>query len=67
MWPPPERLKELNKLLEDVAKIAISTGPRGAVRFAQGIEAVVTVGGEYLLQILRVLIFFNLVNLTPSY
>lgn len=48
-----ERLKELNKLLEDVAKIAISTGPRGAVRFAQGIEAVVTVGGEYLLQILR--------------
>lgn len=58
MWPPPERLKELNKLLEDVAKIAISTGPRGAVRFAQGIEAVVTVGGEYLLQILRVLIFF---------
>lgn len=47
-----ERLKELNKLLEDVAKTAVSTGPRGAIRLAQGIEAVVTVGGEYLFQLL---------------
>lgn len=49
-----ERLKELNKLLEDVAKTAVSTGPRGAIRLAQGIEAVVTVGGEYLFQLLTV-------------
>jgi len=47
-----ERLKELNKLIEDVARIAVSTGPRGAVRFAQGIEAFVTVGGEYFFQLL---------------
>lgn len=52
--PVTDRLKELNKLLEDVAKIAVSTGPRGAVRFAQGIEAFVTVGGEYLFQLLTV-------------
>ncbi|KAG0568306.1 hypothetical protein M758_6G009200 [Ceratodon purpureus] len=48
-----DRLKELNKLLEDVAKIAVSTGPRGAIRFAQGVEAFVSVGGEYFLQLLR--------------
>jgi hypothetical protein len=52
--PATERLKELNKLLEDVAKTAVSTGPRGAIRLAQGIEAVVTVGGEYLFQLLTV-------------
>ena len=52
--PATDRLKELNRLLEDVAKIAVSTGPRGAIRFAQGIEAFVTVGGEYLFQLLRV-------------
>lgn len=46
-----ERVKEFNKLLGDVAKIAVSTGPRGAVRLAQGIEAFVTVGGEYLFQL----------------
>jgi aarF domain-containing kinase len=43
----------LNKLLEDVARTAISTGPRGAIRLAQGIEAVVSVGSEYLLQLYR--------------
>ncbi|CAK9875100.1 unnamed protein product [Sphagnum jensenii] len=48
-----ERFKELNKLLEDVARTAISTGPRGAIRLAQGIEAVVSVGSEYLLQLYR--------------
>jgi hypothetical protein len=31
-----------------------STGPRGAIRFAQGVEAFVTVGGEYFFQLLRV-------------
>jgi len=52
--PAAERLKELNKLLEDVAKIAVSNGPRGAIRFAQGIKAFVTMGGEYLFQLLIV-------------
>jgi hypothetical protein len=60
-----ERLKELNKLLEDVARTAISTGPRGAIRLAQGIEAVVSVGGEYLLQLYRVFFLCSLLS-TPS-
>ena len=54
MLSATERLKELSRLLEDVAKTAVSTGPRGAIRIAQGIEAVVTVGGEYLFQLLSV-------------
>lgn len=43
-----ERLSKLNGLLEEIVRTAISTGPKGATRFAQGIEAVVTVGSEYL-------------------
>jgi hypothetical protein len=60
-----ERLKELNKLLEDVARTAISTGPRGAIRLAQGIEAVVSVGSEYLLQLYRVFFLCSLLSSLP--
>lgn len=35
-------------------RTTISTGPRGATRFAQGLEAVVTVGSEYLSQQIQV-------------
>ncbi|BBN01383.1 hypothetical protein MPTK1_2g07000 [Marchantia polymorpha subsp. ruderalis] len=45
-----ERLAKLNELLVEVAKTAANTGPRGAVRLAQGLEAVATVGAEWLLQ-----------------
>ncbi|KAL3678285.1 hypothetical protein R1sor_021241 [Riccia sorocarpa] len=45
-----ERLAKLNELLAEVAKTAASTGPRGAVRLAQGIEAVASIGAEWLLQ-----------------
>ncbi|XP_031499067.1 uncharacterized aarF domain-containing protein kinase At5g05200, chloroplastic [Nymphaea colorata] len=43
-----DRINKLPKLVEDIIQISISTGPRGAVRLAQGIQAVVTVGGEWL-------------------
>ncbi|CAM6127607.1 unnamed protein product [Calypogeia fissa] len=48
-----ERISQLNGLLEEIVRTTISTGPRGATRFAQGIEAVLTVGSEYLSQQLQ--------------
>lgn len=38
----------LPKLVEDIVQTSISTGPRGALRLAQGIQAVIGVGGEWL-------------------
>jgi aarF domain-containing kinase len=49
-----ERLTELNGLLQEIARTAVSTGPRGATRFAQGIEALVSIGGEYLAKQIQV-------------
>lgn len=52
--PSPDQLaKELDKLLElvrDVTEIAVATGPRGAFRAFQGVEAVAAVGQELLAQ-----------------
>lgn len=36
------------KLVEDIVQTSINTGPRGAIRLAQGIQAVVGVGSEWL-------------------
>ncbi|KAK8949992.1 hypothetical protein KSP40_PGU009212 [Platanthera guangdongensis] len=38
----------LPKLVEDIVQTSINTGPRGATRLAQGIQAVIGVGGEWL-------------------
>lgn len=38
----------LPKLVEDIVQTSISTGPRGAMRVAQGIQAVIGVGAEWL-------------------
>ncbi|OEL15824.1 putative aarF domain-containing protein kinase [Dichanthelium oligosanthes] len=43
-----DRVVELPKLVEDLLQTSISTGPRGAFRMAQGIQAVLGVGGEWL-------------------
>nr|ACG38485.1 ubiquinone biosynthesis protein ubiB [Zea mays] len=43
-----DRAGELPKLVEDLTQTSISTGPRGAFRMAQGIQAVLGVGGEWL-------------------
>ncbi|CAN6209717.1 unnamed protein product [Urochloa humidicola] len=43
-----DRVGELPKLVEDLLQTSINTGPRGAFRMAQGIQAVLGVGGEWL-------------------
>jgi hypothetical protein len=57
----PERLKKFSELVEDVFRTTIDTGPRGAIRFAQGVEAFVTVGGEWAVEQLRVCTYQNLI------
>ncbi|KAF6172560.1 hypothetical protein GIB67_007073 [Kingdonia uniflora] len=41
-------MKNLPKLVEDIVQTSLNTGPRGAMRLAQGIQAVIGVGGEWL-------------------
>lgn len=49
-----ESIQNLPKLVEDIVQTSIDTGPRGALRMAQGIQAVIGVGGEWLADISRV-------------
>ncbi|KAI9156647.1 hypothetical protein LWI28_010035 [Acer negundo] len=41
-------IENLPKLVEDIVQTSINTGPRGVLRLAQGIQAFVGVGGEWL-------------------
>ncbi|XP_071934380.1 uncharacterized aarF domain-containing protein kinase At5g05200, chloroplastic-like isoform X2 [Coffea arabica] len=41
-------MEKLPKLVEDIVQTSLSTGPRGALRLAQGIQAVLGVGSEWL-------------------
>ncbi|MCD7448009.1 hypothetical protein HAX54_036829 [Datura stramonium] len=43
-----DRLENLPKLVEDIVQTSLNTGPRGALRLAQGVQAVVGVGTEWL-------------------
>lgn len=43
-----DSIQNLPKLVEDIVQTSISTGPRGALRLAQGIQAVIGVGSEWL-------------------
>ncbi|KAI3427806.1 ABC1 domain-containing protein [Psidium guajava] len=43
-----DSIQNLPKLVEDIVQTSINTGPRGALRLAQGIQAVIGVGGEWL-------------------
>ncbi|KAA8539707.1 hypothetical protein F0562_026399 [Nyssa sinensis] len=43
-----DSIENLPKLVEDIVQTSINTGPRGALRLAQGIQAVIGVGGEWL-------------------
>ncbi|KAK9282988.1 hypothetical protein L1049_011215 [Liquidambar formosana] len=43
-----DSIENLPKLIEDIVQTSINTGPRGALRFAQGIQAVIGVGSEWL-------------------
>lgn len=46
--------QKLPKLMEDIIQTSLSTGPRGALRLAQGVQAVIGVGGEWLNDLSRV-------------
>ncbi|KAH9308730.1 hypothetical protein KI387_036641, partial [Taxus chinensis] len=46
-----DRINKLPKLVEDVLQTSINTGPRGIVRLAQGIQATMAVGSEWLSEI----------------
>ncbi|CAI0457316.1 unnamed protein product [Linum tenue] len=43
-----DSLENLPKLVEDIVQTSLNTGPRGPLRLAQGIQAVIGVGGEWL-------------------
>ncbi|KAF8397099.1 hypothetical protein HHK36_016006 [Tetracentron sinense] len=43
-----DSIESFPKLMEDIVQTSINTGPRGALRLAQGIQAVIGVGGELL-------------------
>lgn len=66
----PDRIENLPKLVEDIVQTSINTGPRGALRFAQGIQAFIGVGGEWLADVSKVdvysLLFFLASTITIS-
>ncbi|KAE9465100.1 hypothetical protein C3L33_02986, partial [Rhododendron williamsianum] len=45
------------KLVEDIIQTSINTGPRGAVRLAQGVQAVIGVGSEWLADVSKLTSF----------
>ena len=61
--PIADRAGELPKLVEDLLQTSISTGPRGAFRMAQGIQALLGVGGEWLNDFSKVVTRFILLLL----
>lgn len=63
-----DRINELPKLVEDILQTSINTGPRGAIRLVQGIQAVIGVGSEWLndfsqVPCIHVLLFFHFIIL----
>ncbi|KAK1322336.1 putative aarF domain-containing protein kinase [Acorus calamus] len=44
-------VENLPGLVEDIVRTSMNTGPRGALRMAQGIQAIIGVGGEWLADI----------------
>lgn len=46
--------------MEDIIQTSINTGPRGALRLAQGIQAVIGVGSEWLADASKVTLPFTL-------
>lgn len=50
-------IENLPKLVEDIVQTSINTGPHGALRLVQGVQAFVGVGGEWLNDISKVPVF----------
>uniref|UniRef100_A0A2P2KPK5 AarF domain-containing protein kinase n=1 Tax=Rhizophora mucronata TaxID=61149 RepID=A0A2P2KPK5_RHIMU len=49
-----DSIENLPKLVEDIVQTSIDTGPRGALRLVQGIQAFVGVGREWLADVSKV-------------
>lgn len=49
-----DTLETLPKLVEDIVQTSINTGPRGALRLAQGIQAFLGVSSEWLADVSKV-------------
>jgi hypothetical protein len=49
-----DSLERLPKLVEDIVQTSVDTGPRGAIRLAQGLQAFIGVGGEWLSDVSKV-------------
>ena len=49
-----DSIEGLPKLVEDIVQTSITTGPRGALRLAQGVQAFLGVGSEWLADISKV-------------
>lgn len=60
-------MENLPKLVEDIVQTSINTGPRGALRLAQGIQAVIGVGGEWLTELSQVYSIFSFQFYFKSY
>lgn len=59
------RIENLPKLVEDIVQTSINTGPRGALRLVQGVQAFLGVGGEWLNDLSKVT--FSFAFLEPKY
>lgn len=55
-------MQNLPKLLEDIVQTSINTGPRGALRLAQGIQAVIGVGSEWVADASKVVLSDHLLS-----
>lgn len=53
------RIENLPKLVEDIVQTSINTGPRGALRLVQGVQAFLGVGGEWLNDLSKVTLFLG--------
>ncbi|PNX61738.1 putative aarF domain-containing protein kinase, partial [Trifolium pratense] len=43
-----DSIEKLPKLVEDIVQTSVDTGPRGVLRLAQGVQAFLGVGQEWL-------------------
>lgn len=43
-----DSIEKLPKLVEDIVQTSVETGPRGVIRLAQGVQAFLGVGQEWL-------------------
>lgn len=58
-----ESIENLPKLVEDIVQTSINTGPRGVIRVAQGIQAFIGVGQEWLADLSKVnILFYRLIS-----